>query len=65
MKKKFLEMLLMAIMSTTLMMVGLWHVMDNACLWLTVTGIGLIGGLYVSNEFSKLQFGEIEVEGED
>ena len=61
---KVLAVIIMSIMSATLMMIGLWNVMEDTR-WLIVTGIGLIGGLYASNEFSKMQFGEIEVEGEE
>ena len=61
---KVLAVIIMSIMSATLMTIGLWNVMEDTR-WLIITGIGLIGGLYASNEFSKMQFGEIEVEEDE
>jgi hypothetical protein len=64
MKNKILTMLLMGIMGGTLITIGIWQVFENA-VWLWVAGIGAFGLLEANKIFNKLQFGEIEVEGEE
>ena len=63
-KKDIIAMVLMTITGSALMMIGLWNVLEGIR-WLIAAVIGFVALLYASNEFSKMQFGEIEVEGEE